>query len=338
MRQSRGVANGAEADCTGELEIAIWTYEFSFELDGERFRVEFAVGLQSYETRVYRNAVLVEEQREPFAAGYANPTIGLPGRDADSGEITVELGYVNWRAVAIEVHQKGALVYSSHPDRDIHYAEKSSLLKALPTQDPDVARQAAERWERNKYSIYADIGLGALFFVAGKLTGDLTVAALLGAAAGLMLVLVQRFVRVDLLGGFAVFGTVMLLVSALFSLAFQSEFMVQMKSTILGVATALLFFGDGLFRGGAYFGERMQRYMPAPVSVSRMAMGLGFLGLFMAGANYLVATLFSEDFWLTYTTFLDMPLSIGGAYAVYFWARAGVKEQLPMVSVEAKNP
>jgi hypothetical protein len=33
-----------------------------------------------------------------------------------------------------------------------------------------------------------------------------------------------------------------------------------------------------------------------------------------------------------------MPLSIGGAYAVYFWARAGVKEQLPMVSVEAKNP
>jgi intracellular septation protein A len=100
--------------------------------------------------------------------------------------------------------------------------------------------------------------------------------------------------------------------------------MVQMKSTVLGLLTAMLFFGDGFLRRGAYFGERMQRYMPAPVNTSRMAMGLGMLGLCMAGANYAVANLFSEDAWLTYTTFLDMPLSVGLAYAVFSWAKQDV--------------
>ena len=201
--------------------------------------------------------------------------------------------------------------------------EQCTLSKSLLTQSPDSAREAAARWQRNKYSIYADLGLGALFFVVGKVSGDLTLAALVGAGAGLTLVVIQRFVRVDLLGGFAVFGTVMLLISAIFSIAFQSEFMVQMKSTVLGILTAMLFFADGLFRRGAYFGERMQRYMPERIDTGRMALGLGVLGLTMAGANYAVASLFSEDAWLTYTTFLDMPLSIVLAYAVFFWARSG---------------
>jgi len=45
------------------------------------------------------------------------------------------------------------------------------------------------------------------------------------------------------------------------------------------------------------------------------------LGMVMAFANYYVAENFSEDFWLTWTTFLDMPLSIGLFYAIIFWAR-----------------
>ena len=58
------------------------------------------------------------------------------------------------------------------------------------------------KWQRNKYSIYADMALGALFFIVGKVTEDLALAALIGAGAGLLLVVVQRFVKVDLLGGF----------------------------------------------------------------------------------------------------------------------------------------
>lgn len=180
----------------------------------------------------------------------------------------------------------------------------------------------AARWEKNKYSVYADIGLGLLFFAASKITGDLTVAALVAAAAGLGLVVAQRFVSVDLLGGFAIFGTVLLLISAGFSLVFQSEFMVQMKSTVLGILVAGMMFGDGLFRRGRFFGTRVQRYLPFAIVPERIAAGMGAVGLIMAGLNYAVAVVFSEDAWLTYTTFIDTPISIGLTYAVFMWAKA----------------
>ena len=177
------------------------------------------------------------------------------------------------------------------------------------------------KWERNKYSIYADMALGALFFLVGKLTEDLALAAIIGAAAGLALVVVQRFVKVDLLGGFAVFGTIMLLISAGFSLALQDDYWVQMKSTVLGIFTASLFMIDGVVRQGAYFGARIERYMPMPLHHGRIATGISFTGLVMAYGNYLVAENFSEDFWLTYTTFLDIPVSMAMFYAVVYWAR-----------------
>ncbi|WOJ96243.1 septation protein IspZ [Congregibacter brevis] len=276
------------------------------------------------ESRLFIDGELKDTKALLFAAGYSNPVhrVSFSDQGKDS-ELRVEVGYISWLSLGIEVAIDGEPVYASHPNKSIHFAEKSRLLSALPTQDSELAQAAVARWQRNKYSVYADLALGALFFFVGKFTGNLTLAALIGAGAGLALVAAQRFVRVDLLGGFAVFGTVMLLVSALFSLAFQSDFMVQMKSTILGVLTALLFFADGAIRGGKYFGARMQRYMPETIDTGRMAVGLGVLGLSMAGANYLVATLFSEDTWLTYTTFVDTPLSIGLAYAVYFWSRKG---------------
>ena len=177
------------------------------------------------------------------------------------------------------------------------------------------------KWQRNKYSIYADLALGALFYLVGKFTEDLALAAIVGAGAGLALVVLQRFVKVDLLGGFAVFGTIMLVISALFSLALQDDYWVQMKGTVLGLLTASIFMIDGVFRQGAYFGARIERYMPLPLHHHRIAVGMSGLGIVMALANYYVAENFSEDFWLTWTTFLDMPLSIGLFYAIIFWAR-----------------
>jgi len=133
-------------------------------------------------------------------------------------------------------------------------------------------------------------------------------------------VVAQRFVKVDLLGGFAVFGTIMLLISAAFSLALQDDYWVQMKSTVLGVFTASIFMADGLFRRGAYFGARIERYMPVPLHHDRIAVGMSLTGIIMAGANYLVAENFSEDFWLTWTTFLDLPVGMVLFYSVFKWA------------------
>jgi intracellular septation protein A len=169
--------------------------------------------------------------------------------------------------------------------------------------------RAAAQWQRNKPSIYADLALGLLFVVVAKFT-DLTTAALVGAGAGLLLVVVQRFVKVDLLGGLALFGVFMLLVSAAFSLVFQDDNLVKLKGTILGLFTALLFLSDGLLNRGRYFGRRLARYVMQPVDEQRLAIGLGVLGAVMAGLNWGVAKAFSTDVWLAYSSVGDILLSM----------------------------
>jgi intracellular septation protein A len=131
----------------------------------------------------------------------------------------------------------------------------------------------------------------------------------------------QRFVKVDLLGGFAVFGTIMLAISTAFSLVLQDSYWVQMKSTALGLFTAALFMADGLLRQGAYFGARFERYMPGPLHHNRLAIGMSIMGIVSAGGNYVVAENFSEDFWLMYTTFLDFPIFMLSFLVILRWAR-----------------
>ncbi len=178
------------------------------------------------------------------------------------------------------------------------------------------------KWEKNKYSIYADLGLGALFFVAGKITEDLIFASLVGVAGGLALLVLQRFVKIDLLGGFAVFGTIMLFISGIFSLVLQDDYWVQMKGTALGLLSASIFFLDGVLRKGAYFGVRFERYLPGgALHHNRLAIGMSLTVAFGALGNYLVAENFSEDFWLTYTTFLDLPILMILIFLVLRWSR-----------------
>ena len=178
------------------------------------------------------------------------------------------------------------------------------------------------KWEKNKYSIYADLGLGALFFIAGKITEDLIFASFVGVAGGLTLLVLQRFVKIDLLGGFAVFGTIMLLISGIFSFVLQDDYWVQMKGTVLGLLSASMFFLDGVLRKGAYFGARFERYLPGgALHHNRLAIGMSLTGAFGALGNYLVAENFSEDFWLTYTTFLDLPILMILFFLVLRWSR-----------------
>ena len=173
---------------------------------------------------------------------------------------------------------------------------------------------------RNKVPLAIDIGLGLLFYLVASLAG-LTTAALVGAAVGLALVVAQRFVRVDLLGGLAVFGVVMLLVSAGLALAFQDEDAVKMRSTLVGIVGALFFLADGL-RGGSRLGTGMARYLPyTDVDPRRLALGMGVLGLVMAGCNAVVASLASTAAWLFYTTFADTLLVMLLILLVFRYAR-----------------
>ncbi len=322
--------------------MRIWTYIRPFSYRGEDYVVELAAHLTRNVSRLWRGDELLDEQSVQHMDGIQTTVHALP---ADAGEDTrVEVGYVNWWSVGIVVLQGEDTLYETHPGKNVRGLEgllQGTAMSSMTSQadschEPETGPDRAagsdlsvaqmvesnrSKWERNKYSIYADMALGALFFLVGKFTEDLALAAIIGAAAGLALVVVQRFVKVDLLGGFAVFGTIMLLISAGFSLALQDDYWVQMKSTVLGIFTASIFMIDGVVRQGAYFGARIERYMPMPLHHGRIATGISLTGLVMAYGNYLVAENFSEDFWLTYTTFLDIPVSMAMFYAVVYWAR-----------------
>jgi intracellular septation protein A len=308
--------------------MRVWTYLRPFEYRGRDCVVEVTLTFKETISRLFVDNELVDEQSLAYSAGVTTFLHPLP---SSSGQTTwVKSGYYNWWNIGIAVSEGEDIVYQSHPGRDVHHGE--ALAKKMLGFDgasnysaTEKLRSMAEtnqnKWQRNKYSVYADLALGALFFIVGKVSEDLALAAIVGAGAGLGLVVAQRFVKVDLLGGFAVFGTIMLLVSAGFSLALQDDYWVQMKGTILGLFTASLFMADGLLRKGAYFGARIERYMPLPLHHDRIAVGMSVLGIVMAGANYLVAENFSVDFWLTWTTFLDMPVSMALFYAIVYWAR-----------------
>ena len=312
--------------------MRIWTYLRPFSHYGVDYTVEVSFTFSQTFSRLFRGNELLDEQSIHHMDGIQTFVHALP---ADvGGAARVEVGSVSWWSVGIAVLQGDHTVYESHPGKNVRFAEgmmQGSAASPANDGSSDPASQGLDigqiiesnqsKWQRNKYSIYADLALGALFYLVGKFTEDLGLAAIVGAGAGLALVVLQRFVKVDLLGGFAVFGTIMLVISALFSLALQDDYWVQMKGTVLGLLTASIFMIDGVFRQGAYFGARIERYMPLPLHHHRIAVGMSGLGIVMALANYYVAENFSEDFWLTWTTFLDMPLSIGLFYAIIFWAR-----------------
>lgn len=197
----------------------------------------------------------------------------------------------------------------------------------MSSDSTEQERRAAEQWGRNKYSFYVDLGIAAVFFVLVKVTDDLRFSALVTAAAGLAVVVVQRFVKVDLLGGLAMFGVLMLLVSAGFSYAFDSDWAVKMKSTLLGGMVATLMYADAFFNQGRYFGGRLARFMPAPIIPRRMAIGMATLGVVMAVVNYAVASWFSTDIWLYYTSFGDFIVTMVLVFAVIRYATVRDGEQ-----------
>jgi intracellular septation protein A len=177
-----------------------------------------------------------------------------------------------------------------------------------------------DKLKRNAPAIIADIALGVLFFIAAKLS-DLRTAALVAAGAGIALYGVQWVLnrvfdrlqrpRIDLLGGLAMFGIVMLLISAGFSWLFDSERAVQLKSTYLGLLAAG-FFAIDAWRGAPYLGQRLALYIAYnDIDPQRLAFGFAIVGAAMALVNAVLVFTLSKDGWLHYNLWGDMLLAIG---------------------------
>jgi intracellular septation protein A len=304
----------------------VWTYRRPFSAQGEVFIVQIEAGIAGWRSRLMiGHQELVRDETILLGAAFDFRNHRLCHTLQDGSKLEVEIGYLNWFNTGIRVSISGTLVHESHPGRDILYltrVRKASLGGKTEQQLQEQRERDAAQWALNRPSLIIDIALGLLFFAVSKVTGNLTTAALVGAVAGLTVVLAQRFVKLDLLGGLAMFGVFTLLLSAGFSLWFQDERMVQLKGSILGVLVAGLILGDGLFNRGRYFGARLARYLIGmTVDARRLSLGIAVLGLIMAGLNLMAMHWLSKDAWLTYTTFVDAPLAMVLGLLVLIFAK-----------------
>jgi intracellular septation protein A len=287
----------------------MWRYARGFRAEGHDIRIITDVGLQSMDTHVEVDGQRLARDRIVMSSEpYRNNKLSIP---LGPSRLDVEAGYNSWWNVGMRAGLDGRTIWESHPGKPIALSGSAAKMMAGQSgQQGQMARMKAQ-WP----SIAADIAIGLLFFVVAKFA-DLRTAALVAAGAGLALVVVQRFVKVDLLGGMAMFGIVMTLLGAGFAILFEDDRMIQLRSTVLGGIAALLFLADGAL-GGRYLGKRMILYMPAQnLDPQRFAIGLGLSGLFMAGLNWLVVAVGTKDQWLFYTTFADTPVAVAGL----FWA------------------
>ncbi len=190
-----------------------------------------------------------------------------------------------------------------------------------PLSDRDLYILQKKKFKKNGPSLAIDIGLGLIFFFVAKWT-DLTIAAIFGAFAGLALIILQRFIKsVDLIGGLALFGIFILLLSAGYAIIFQDEGMIQLRTTIIGVLAGTLYLMDGVF-GGTYLGQRTARYVFMPDIVPwRLSIAFGILSMTMAVLNWGVVQLVSKDIWLYYTTFGDIIVAALLFYGASLWIR-----------------
>lgn len=304
----------------------IWTYRRPFSAQGENFIVLIEAGFTGWRSRLMiGHQELVRDETILLGTAFDCRNHRLCHRLPDGSQLEVEIGYLNWFNTGIRVSINGILVHESHPGREILFltrVRKASLGNKSEQEVQEQRQRDAAQWALNRPSLIVDIALSLLFFAVSKVTGNLTTAALVGAVAGLTVVVVQRFVKVDLLGGLAMFGVFTLLLSAGFSLWFQDERMVQLKGSILGVLVSSLILGDALVNRGRYFGARLARYLIGmTVDARRLSLGIAMLGLIMAGLNLLATQWLSKDAWLIYTTFVDAPLAMVLGLLVFRFAR-----------------
>ncbi|MDX2210711.1 MAG: septation protein IspZ [Sphingopyxis sp.] len=299
--------------------LRIWTYRRNFMADGLACTLVYRAGFKGMTSVLTIAGVEHGWDFTPMTGQEAVRNHCITARLPSGRMLTVESGYYSWWNVAVAARVDDELVYESHPGTPIILPERARRMIAGQAADGQSAYDM-EKLRANRVPIMVDIALGLMFFVVGKYVG-LTEAALGGAAAGIVLLVIQRITRIDLLGGLASFGIIMLLLSAAFAWFFQDEEWVKQRSTIMGLIAASAFLTDGLL-GGRWLGQALSRYMAyRDIVPARLSLSMGMVGLAMAGANWTVARTTSTDVWLFYTTFLDVFVAFLLALVAIQWSR-----------------
>jgi intracellular septation protein A len=293
--------------------MPLWTYRRRFRCGEHDVVMTMDSGFKGLSSRLLLDGQEIATDSTPSAGPDATRNHRLAARLPDGRMLEVEAGYIDWVNIGIAARVDGAPLHESHPGRTIAFPASMREMTQSAT-DPTA------HFKRNGPSIAVDIALGLLFFAVARMF-DLTTAALVGAAAGMALVVIQRFVKVDLLGGLALFGVGALLLSAGYAYVFQDEEAVKMRTTVVGLIVAACFVTDGL-AGGRWLGRGLARYMPYDdIKQARLSLGVGVMGAVMAGLNVLVVRSVPTDVWLLYTTFGDTLIAVILFFAVLRFAR-----------------
>lgn len=249
----------------------------------------------------------------------------------DGRLLEIDFGYMGMWTTGIVARLDGAIVHESHQGRVPAYPEKyrdaatrhDSLQAALQEgRENGPALNGGVLAKENRIPFAVDVITGLLFYAVAKLT-DLQTAAMVGVVVGFGLIAFQKITKIDVTGGLALFGIVMLCISGGLAYWLADEEWIKLRGTITGLIAASFFLADG-FRGGPYIGKGLVRYMPySDIDTGRFAIGMGSIGLVMAGLNYAAAKLLSTDNWLFYTTFVDTFIVIGLVLYVLKFARRG---------------
>jgi intracellular septation protein A len=254
----------------------------------------------------------------------------LNGALPDGRALDVELGGIGSWTTGIIARVDGIVIHESHPGQTPAYPEKyrvdtvkhNSMKEAIKAGNEGQPNpfESGIFAKHNRLPFAIDIITGLLFYVVAKTT-NLQTAAMAGIFVGFALVAFQYFTKIDVTGGLALFGIVMLCISATLAWYLNDDEWIKMRGTITGLIGASFFIIDGL-RGGPYIGRGLARYMPYDdIDRGRLAAGMGLIGLFMAGLNYAAAKLLSTDNWLFYTTFIDFFIVMGLATMMMRFAR-----------------
>lgn len=246
----------------------------------------------------------------------------------DGRLLDVELGYMGLWTTGIVVRVDGVQVHESHQGRVPAYPEKyrstaaqhSSFGESVKTAQSAQGMNGGVFARHNRLPFAIDVATGLLFYFVAKFT-DLQTAAMLGIAVGFGLVIFQRITKIDVTGGLALFGIVMLCISAGLALWLNDDEWIKLRGTITGLIAASFFIIDGA-RGGPYIGKGLARYMPySDINAGRFAIVMGVIGLVMAALNYGAAKLLTTDNWLFYKTFVDNFIVIGLVLVAMRFAR-----------------
>jgi intracellular septation protein A len=305
----------------GPTGFRIWTYRRRFVAEELPCELRFIAGLKGVITVLFVCDVEHDRCYRPSTGAESVINHQLSAQLPSGSQLSVEAGYFSWVNVAIAARLNGQVIHESHPGTPIRLPEKAVKVMTQTTTTGDPAMDYS-KLSANKVPIAVDIATGILFFIVAKFT-DLTTAALVGAGVGIALVVVQRFVKVDLLGGLAMFGIIMLMISGGFAWFFQDDEIIKQRSTIVGLIGASVFLTDGLLLKGRKIGRALARYIAyTDIDEARLAISLGVVGIAMAAINFGVARLFSTDIWLFYTTFGDIFVSFAMALYAIQWSRS----------------